>query len=218
MPFQGPNRPALVADHFQNPFDLSLFVRSNAEQRAAWTAAVVAVEVAGVLDAGDAELADDALVGLGDALLLFRGELQVVIFPGEIDLLAGLRGEGGEGEDAAAGAGLEATEQRGPGAGEDLEADFLGAGFDGDGGRRGGQRLCLRQVAGGDERARASGLGANMRPVTASKMGVTVTVRRRRSAWRRRWRVMRSTLPLESLMPMMLGCWASSAMTSIGMS
>ena len=60
--------------------------------------------------------------------------------------------------------------------------------------------------------------GASMRAVTASNTCVTGTVRRGAFSVAATVAWMRSTLPLESLMPMMFGCWASSAMTSIGIS
>ena len=55
-----------------------------------------------------------------------------------------------------------------------------------------------------------------MRAVTASKTCVTATVRRGAFCVAATVSRIRSTLPLESLMPMMFGCCASSAMSSIG--
>jgi hypothetical protein len=45
-----------------------------------------------------------------------------------------------------------------------------------------------------------------MRPVTASKTGVTVTIRRGAALFRATSSRTRPKLPLDSLMPMMLGC------------
>ena len=52
---------------------------------------------------------------------------------------------------------------------------------------------------------RLQSLGASIRPVTASKTGVTVTVRRGAVSVAATVSRILSTLPLESLMPMMFG-------------
>jgi len=97
VPFQSSSsRPVLVPDQFQNAFDLGFFVGGDAEEWAAGASPVVAVEVAGVLHSADAELADDTAIGLRDALLLLLSQLQVVVLPGEINLLASLGSERGE--------------------------------------------------------------------------------------------------------------------------
>ncbi len=64
----------------------------------------------------------------------------------------------------------------------------------------------------------ASVLGASIRAVTASKIGVTVAERRGTVCVEAMVARIRSMLPLESLMPMMFGCWASSATISTGIS
>ena len=61
-----------------------------------------------------------------------------------------------------------------------------------------------------------SGFGVSIRPVTASKTGVTVTVRFGEVRVASTCALIRSTLPLESLMPMMFGCAASSTTNSTG--
>ena len=72
----------LIAGLRQQGFDPGLFLGSEREERRTYAATVVAVEVAGVLDAGYSEDADDALVRFRNALLFLAGKLQIVIFPG----------------------------------------------------------------------------------------------------------------------------------------
>ena len=69
----------LVTNPGQQPFDFRLFRGSDRQQRRAGTASVVAVEVAGVLDARNAQLANDALAHGRDALLFLFGKLKVVV-------------------------------------------------------------------------------------------------------------------------------------------
>jgi len=78
----------------------------------------------------------NTLVRRGDPLLLFLGEFEVVILPGEIDFLAGLWGEGRKSENASGGSSLKRVEQFGCRSDEDLEADFPGPRLD----RRGRSR------------------------------------------------------------------------------
>jgi hypothetical protein len=127
----------LFADPSEQGFNLGPFLRGNWKQRRASAAAVVAVEVACVLDAADAQLADDALAGIGDAFLLFSCQLQVVILPCQVDFLACLRGAGGEAQDATRCAGFECVKQDCCRAGENLEADFFAPRLDGGDRRRG---------------------------------------------------------------------------------
>src|ERR1039458_2440408 len=126
----------LVADSGQQPLNFCLLSGRDCQQRRTGAASVVAVEVAGILDAADAQLADDSLAGAGDALLLLCRQLQVVVFPGKIDLLAGLWGAGGKPQDGSGRAGFQGFEQPRRRTGEHLKAHFLGPRLDGSDGRR----------------------------------------------------------------------------------
>ena len=59
------------------------------QQGQAWVAAVVAIEVGGVLDGGNAQLACNADAGGFDALLLLGGELVVAVLKGRVNFIAG---------------------------------------------------------------------------------------------------------------------------------
>ena len=72
-------RQALVANPGQQPFNLCLFSGGDGQQGGAGAASVVAVEVAAVLYARDAQLADDAPAGIEDALLLLSRKLAVCL-------------------------------------------------------------------------------------------------------------------------------------------
>src|ERR1035438_6931028 len=95
--------PFSVPDFRQQAFDLRLFGACNRQQRRACAASIVAVEVAGILDARNAQLADDALAHGRDALLLLFCECKVVVLPCKINLLAGLGSTGGKAQDGAGG-------------------------------------------------------------------------------------------------------------------
>src|ERR1035441_6093840 len=78
-------RPFSIPDFRQQAFDLRLFDARNRQQRRASAASVVAVEVAGVFDTRNAQLAYDALTGAADALLLLFCKLKIVFLPGKIE-------------------------------------------------------------------------------------------------------------------------------------
>ena len=59
-----------------------------------------------MLDAGNAKLADDPLSRPGYACLLFGGQFQIVVLPGKVNLLAGLRRASGETQNGPRGSGL----------------------------------------------------------------------------------------------------------------
>ena len=92
--FEGWANKLLIVDPSERGFNLGPFLRGNWKQRRASAAAIVAVKVACALDSADAQLADDALTGIGDAFLLFPCQLLVVILPCQVDFLACLRGAG----------------------------------------------------------------------------------------------------------------------------
>ena len=168
-------------------------------------AAVIAIEVACVFDSGDSQFSQQCSGCGGDALLLFRGEREIVILPREVDFLAGLGSEGGEGEDGAAGSGMERLEELGGRSAEDLKADFPAAGLDGHGGGGWAAAAPPPAVSGRDEGAATDCGGGEHTGGDRFKD--------LRDGHRAAWCVfgsgdrgrMRSTLPLESLMPMMLG-------------
>ena len=66
-----------------------------------------------MLDAGDAQLPCNELAGAGNPGLLLRAELQIVILPGKVDLLASLGSAGGESQDGSRRAGFQGVEQDG---------------------------------------------------------------------------------------------------------
>ena len=109
----------------EQALDFQLFFSRKRQERRSSAASVVAVEVARVFDSADAEAANDEAVDFCDALLLFFGQLQVMILPRKIDFRAGLRSAGGEGQDCARGADLKCTEDGGGRAHVNLEADFF---------------------------------------------------------------------------------------------
>src|ERR1035441_2266615 len=83
--------PFLIPDFRQQTFYFCLLLRSQRKQRCPRLPTIVAVVIAGVFYAADSKVANNALVCTGNAFLLFFRKLQVVIFPGEINLLACLR-------------------------------------------------------------------------------------------------------------------------------
>ena len=128
--FESGANKRLIAGPSKQGFNLGPFLRGNWKQRRTSAAAVVTVKVACVLDAADAQLANDALAGIGDAFLLFPCQLQVVILPCQVDFLAGLRGTGGKAQDATRCAGFEGVKKDCGRAGENLEGEFFALRFD----------------------------------------------------------------------------------------
>ena len=128
--------------------DLSFFGRRKAEERGPATAAIEAIEVAGVFDAGDAEFDDDSLVCAGDALLFVGRERRIALLHRKVNLMAGLRRAGCEGEDTADGSELQRFEKHTARAAEDLEADFPGASFRRSLRRSGGDGCTSGEIAG----------------------------------------------------------------------
>src|SRR6516162_7061012 len=84
-----PSNETLVPDSRQQLLNFRFLVGRQRQQRQPRLAAIHPVEVHRVLDARNAELADDPHRSLGDALLLFTGEIDVALFPRRIDLVAG---------------------------------------------------------------------------------------------------------------------------------
>ena len=169
---------------------------------------------------GNAVFAGDDFCGFDDALLLFAGDGGIVFFPGGVDFLAGLGRGSSEGEDGSVDTGFERGEQHVRGAGEHLEADFLFAGNFGEGGAMVGAMLPVRTSA--ETKSGRSALTSVsaiiMRLVKAAKTGVTSTVRLGAERVAATSAARRSMEPEESLMAMMLGCWASSATMATGSS
>src|SRR5664279_3066084 len=122
--------PFSIPDFSKQPFNLRFFCCRDWQQRCACAASVVAVKVAGMLDARNAQLADDALAGANDAFLFFFCELEVVVLPCKIDLLAGLGSTGGKAQNGPCCTRLQRFEQRPGRAGKHLEADLFGSCLD----------------------------------------------------------------------------------------
>src|SRR5208337_2735266 len=148
-----------VPNPSQQTFNLRLFRCCNRQQRGAGTASVVAVEVTGVFQAADAQLADDATAWAGDALLLLFRDFQLVVLPGKIDLLAGLGCKGGKAQDGSGGSGLKGFEQDRSRTREHLEAYLPGTRLDRSSRRRNSKCLATCQIAGGDECAACLNFG-----------------------------------------------------------
>src|ERR1035437_1190946 len=122
--------PFSIPDFNKQPFNLRFFCCSDWQQRCACAASVVAVKVAGMFDARNAQLANDALAGSKDAFLLFLCELEVVVLPCKIDLLAGLGSTGGKAQNGPCCTCLQRFLQRSGRTGKHLEADLFGSCFD----------------------------------------------------------------------------------------
>ncbi len=135
-----------------------------------------------------------------------RRERKVVVLPREIDFLAGLGSESGKGDDGAGGSGLKRPKNRASGAAENLETHFPGAGLDGRSRRGRGNGHAAGQIAGGDEAAGRFDARGEHSPCHCLKdLGDGYRTPGSVLRWRRPSARMRSTLPLESLTPMMFG-------------
>src|SRR5258707_8520630 len=137
--------------------DLHFLLAGERQEWQPRRASIVAVEVHGVLHAGDAEVTNHALGGQSHTLLLFAGERVVSIFDGSIDFVT-RHGRGtGEGENAADRSQTKRRFKLGSGANHDLEANvFLPRlQFAYDGYRR-GRRFCTAAFAFADGRGRPS--------------------------------------------------------------
>src|ERR1035437_1457436 len=121
--------PFSIPDFSKQHFNLRFFCCSDWQQRRTCAASVVAVKVAGMFDARNAQLANDALAGAKDAFLFFFCELEVVVLPCKIDLMAGLGSTGGKAQNGSCCTRLQRFQQRSGRTGKHLEADFLGSCF-----------------------------------------------------------------------------------------
>src|SRR5579859_163316 len=131
---------ALVPDVGKQSFDLGFQVRRQGQEGQPRGPAEVAVEIHAVFYTGDAEIADDALRGVRDAVLLQAGKVRVSFFPCSVNLIACSWRGTGKGQNRADGSGVERRLQLLGSTHHHLEADFLLTRFhlahDGYGGRR----------------------------------------------------------------------------------
>ncbi len=80
-------------------------------------------------------------------MLFFFCDFEVVVFVGEINLLAGLGSKCGKAQDGSSGAGLQGFKQDGSRTSEYLKANLFGARLDGSDGRSGCNGYAALQVA-----------------------------------------------------------------------
>src|SRR5581483_4267605 len=128
----------LVANPLQQALNLCLLTCVQGQQRRSRPPAIVAIEIASVLDPRNAQGACDALAGACDPLLLLGGKRRVVILPRLVDLLAGLRRARRKAQYCAARARFERLQQSARRSRQHLESNFLGARLDLLCGRRNG--------------------------------------------------------------------------------
>ena len=119
----------LATDVCHHLLDLEFLFACEREEWQARKAAEVAVQVHGVLHAGNTEFANHARGGFGDPFLLLLGERVVAFSPGSVDLIASGRGGASEGEDGSNCSGIERWRELLCGSDQDLETDFLLTGF-----------------------------------------------------------------------------------------
>src|SRR5579859_1693220 len=101
-----------IANSSQQRLDLRTLIGREWNLRSPCATTVIAVEIAGGLHSINPQRACNALAGRGNALLLLARELRVMILPGKIDFLAGLRRTCRKRQDRPTGAGIERPQQR----------------------------------------------------------------------------------------------------------
>src|SRR5271163_2384186 len=142
---------ALIWDIRHDFSDFCLHIRSQRKQRHARRTAIISVQIAGKFETRDAEFPTHAGGGAQDPLLFFLGEYWVFLFPGGINLVAGLRRTSSQRQHRAGSTSLERLEEGPRRAAQHLKANLPGARLD----RRPWRSHCQRSAAaehfGGDE-------------------------------------------------------------------
>src|SRR5208337_141586 len=123
------SKTLLALDSGHQLLDLGLLLARERQEGQARRASIVAVEVHGVLHAGDAEFADHALGSQFHALLLFAGECSISVFKRGVDFVTRSGRWTSEGENSADSSQSERRFELVSGSDHDLEADFFLAGL-----------------------------------------------------------------------------------------